>query len=187
MGVRGLEDAVAQRRGEEGLMSDPELKAMGTIAQALADLSEEQRRNVLLYVNARYGGQIAPRRSPINSQVATNVNVAQYETVGDFFDAVNPQTEADRVLAVSYWLQVVEQRTEIEAFEINKHLKNLGHTVSNITRALDSLIAQTPRLALQTSKSGSSKQARKKYKVTREGIKRMQSILAESNGDDKGG
>ena len=42
------------------------------------------------------------------------------------------------------------------------------------------MIDQTPRLILQTSKSGSAKQARKRYKVTREGVKRVQSMLAQN-------
>jgi hypothetical protein len=159
-------------------MDDPELKAMTTIAQALANLSDEQRRNVLLYLNARYGGRTVPRQPATTLIPAVEPTAEQHKNLGDFFDAVNPQTEADRVLTVSYWLQVVEGAEDFESFPVNKHLKNLGHPVSNITRALESLIAQTPRLVLQTSKTGSSKQARKKYKVTREGIKRVQAMLA---------
>jgi hypothetical protein len=152
---------------------------MGAIAHALADLSDEQRRNVLLYINARYGGQAALRLSATGTVTAAEPDSGQHKSLGDFFDAVNPQTEADRVLAVSYWLQVVEGAADFESFPVNKNLKNLGHAVSNITRALDTLMDQTPRLVLQTSKTGSSKQARKKYKVTREGIKRIQSMIAQ--------
>jgi hypothetical protein len=47
------------------------------------------------------------------------------------------------------------------------------------------MIAQTPRLILQTSKSGSSQQARKRYKVTREGVKRVQAMLNQQT--DGGG
>ncbi len=167
-------------------MNDPELKALSTIAAALADLTEEQTKNVLLYVNARYGG-VGSRTEgkPPANQVASS-EAGEYASLGDFFDAANPQTEADRVLVVSYWLQAVEGAADFEAFPVNKHLKNLGHSVSNITRAIDSLIDQTPRCMLQTGKSGSSQQARKKYKVTREGLKRVQSMLARVSrgGDD---
>jgi hypothetical protein len=167
-------------------MNDPELKAMGAIAQALADLSEEQRRNVLLYINVRYGEQTAPR-NPAGSGPTTESKVGQYESLGDFFDAVNPHTEADRVLAVSYWLQVVEGATDFESFPVNKELKNLGHPVSNITRAIETLVAQTPRLVIQIAKTGNAKQARKTYKVTREGIKRVQSMLGQGDGVQNGG
>ena len=167
-------------------MEDPELKAMGIITQALVNLSLEQRRNVLLYVNARYGEQAVPRRLATESESSIAPKPEEHGSLGDLFDAANPQMEADRVLTVIYWLQVVEGAADVEAFPVNKHLKNLGHPVSNITRAIESLIEQTPRLALQTSKSGSSKQARKKYKVTREGIKRVQSMLARNDGGSDG-
>jgi hypothetical protein len=169
-------------------MNDPELKALGEVTKALVDLTEEQRRNVLLYVNARYGGQVAPIRrqtNPAESEIAPGAST-QFASIGDLFDAVNPQTEAERVLAVAYWLQSVEGSADFESYPVNKHLKHLGHPVSNITRALDSMISQTPRLILQTSKSGSAKQARKRYKMTREGIKRVQSLIDQNSGDANG-
>jgi hypothetical protein len=64
---------------------------------------------------------------------------------------------------------------------VNKHLKHLGHPVSNITRAIDTMIDQTPRLILQTSKSGRAKQARKRYKVTRQGVKHVLAMLNQQN------
>lgn len=157
-------------------MNDPELKAIAAITNALADLKDDQRRNVLLYVSARYSAQLPPMRG----------RAANYKDAGDFFDAANPQTEAERVLAVAYWHQVIEAEESFEAFPISKQLKQLGHKVSNITRALDSLISQTPSLVLQIGKSGSAKQARKRYKITREGIKRVQAMFAQTNGDDNG-
>jgi len=171
-------------------MNDPELDALASVSKALAELTEEQRRNVLLYVNARYGGQFVPRASE-KSGVASEAGAGErgnreYASLGDFFDAADPQTEADRVLVVAYWMQVIEGAADFESFPVNKELKQLGHTVSNITRALDSLIGQTPRLILQTGKSGSTQQARKKYKVTREGTKRVQSMLAQNSGGESG-
>ena len=169
-------------------MNDPEIKAMGEVTKALADLSDEQRRNVLLYVNARYGGQLPARgrTSGTIDPIPAPAIAGQYANIGDFFDAANPQTEAERVLVVAYWVQVHDGAEDFESFPVNNHLKLMGQNVSNITRALDSMIGQTPRLILQTSKSGSAKQARKRYKVTREGIKRVQAMLAHINGDDNG-
>jgi hypothetical protein len=166
-------------------MIDPEIKAIGAITETLNNLSEEQRRNVLLYINARYAGQTVPRSST-TAPPTSGLGAEKFESLGDFFDALDPQTEADRVLAVGYWLQVVQGASDFESFPVNKELKNLGHTVSNITRALDTLISQTPRLVLQVSKTGSSKQSRKKYKITREGIKRVQATLEQDGGDNGG-
>jgi hypothetical protein len=171
----------------ETLVDDPELKALTKITEALADLDEDQRRNVLLYIRSRYG-ESSPRanfaRGSESSAAGTHElpNPEEYSDIGDFFDATDPQTEAERVLVGAYWVQVVEDRDDFESFQVNKHLKNLGHPVSNITRAFDSMMTQSPRLVIQTQKSGKSKQARKRYKITREGMKRVRSMLSESNG-----
>ena len=169
-------------------MDDPELVSLTQITKALAGLSEEQMHNVLLYVNARYGGRLraAPPGGGISSApVSTDeLDTEAYENMGDFFDATDPQTEADRVLVAAYWLQIIEETEDFAAINVNGHLKDLGHTVSNITRAFDSLINRSPRLARQIAKSGSAKQARKRYKVTREGIKRVKSMLAQPTGVD---
>jgi hypothetical protein len=166
-------------------MDDPELKAITVVTTALADLTEEQCRNVLLYVNARYGSRPLPpsrgRVSVENEETAPNGQ--QFDGVGDFFDSANPQTEAEKVLVVAYWMQVVEQAEDFESYPVNQQLKNLGHPVSNITRALDSMMGQAPRLVMQTSKSGTSKQARKRYKVTRVGTKRVQAMLTQATGE----
>jgi hypothetical protein len=166
-------------------MNDPELTAITEITNALAELSEEQRRNVLLYINARYGTVRAPRTA-MSSEESNGGEVREFATVGDLFDAADPETESDRVLVVGYWAQEVEGAVDFESYPLNKQLKQLGHPVSNITRALDSLAQQSPRLILQTSKSGNAKQARKRYKLTREGVKRIRAMLAPSV-DNAGG
>ena len=168
-------------------MNDPELKAIGEVTKALSDLSDEQRRNVLLYVNARYGSQSSQRdRVATVHSSRTLASEEEFATIGDFFDAANPRTEAERVLAVAYWVQVVEGEEGFESFVVNKQLKHLGHPVSNITRALDTMISQQPNLVQQTSKSGRAKQARKRYKVTHEGIKRVRAMISQTSGDDNG-
>jgi DNA-binding PadR family transcriptional regulator len=68
--------------------------------------------------------------------------------------------------------------TDVEAQRVNTELKQLGHGVSNITRAFDALKSQKPALIMQTRKEGTSKQARKKYKVTTEGKKAVERMLS---------
>lgn len=172
-------------------MDDPEIKAMTTIAKALDDLEDEQRGNVLLYINTRYGSSMPRQRHRGGDGRMYGGDGGQsdyapdeFDNIGEFFDAANPTTEADRVLVVGYWIQVIDGEEDFESAAVNKHLKNLGHTVSNITRAFDQAMGKTPRLVIQTSKSGSSKQARKKYKVTREGIKRVKKMLTQGGVED---
>jgi DNA-binding PadR family transcriptional regulator len=53
----------------------------------------------------------------------------------------------------------------------------MGYTVSNITRAFDSLMLQDPKYVIQVKKSGTSRQARKLYKLTHAGVKRVGEML----------
>lgn len=160
---------------------DPEAAALNTIIPTLTGLSDDQRRNVLVYINARFGSGSAPHRgSKLRVEGAAAGGGAsearEFDDLGDLWDAANPQTEPDRVLVVAYWKQVVEGADAFESQPVNAELKHLGGGVSNITRALEALIQSSPKLALQVAKSGKSKQARKRYKLTREGIRRVQAM-----------
>ena len=168
--------------------SDPELEALDTIIGTLEGLEEARRRNVLLYVNARYGGGAPAQRTsggPMTGSFAGEgtMSASEFTDLGDLFDRANPQSQPDRVLVVAYWKQVVEGAESFEAYPVSKELKHLGHGVTNITGALDALIRQSPKLVLQVAKSGKARQARKRYKVTREGIRRVQVMV---NGDQGG-
>lgn len=160
---------------------DPEVEALNTIIGTLEALEEGRRRNVLLYVNARYGARPPGSRASPDPAIATlpseDAANAAFANLGDLFDRANPQSQADRVLVVAYWKQMIEGAESFEAFPVSKELKHLGHGVKNITGALDSLIQQSPKLVLQVAKSGKTRQARKRYKVTREGIRRVQVMI----------
>jgi len=56
-------------------------------------------------------------------------------------------------------------------------LRHLGYAAGNITSALAQLIGGKPQLAIQTHKSGSSKQARKRYRLTNEGLRAVERLL----------
>src|SRR5260370_24539868 len=118
-------------------MDDPELKAITDVTKALSDLSEEQRRNVLVYVNARYGGarptSAGAHLAPSHAEADPSAH-AEFDSIGNFFDTADPKTEAERVLVAGYWKQVVEGAQDFESYPVNQQLKNLGHPVSNITR-----------------------------------------------------
>jgi hypothetical protein len=90
-------------------------------------------------------------------------------------------TDAEKLLVVSYWFQVVQGTTELESLTLNKELKNLGHPVGNITRAFAGLAQAVPRLVIQTRKTGSTRQARKRFKLTVEGIRRVGQLLGEAH------
>jgi hypothetical protein len=102
----------------------------------------------------------------------------------ELFDAADPKTDKDRALAAAYWAQICQSQTTFPAQTLNASLKDLGHGLSNITVALDGLKDEKPALILQLKKSGTSKQARKTYKLTVEGAKRVRQMLDHEYQDE---
>ncbi len=159
-----------------------ELKAMADIEAALKNLSDEERARVMQWAASRFRG---PGKSA--SKVVADDNEVQstelgkYGTLAEFYDAAAPETDADRALVAAYWYQFKEDASEVEAQKINRELKHLGHGVGNITRAFEALKSQKPALIMQTRKEGSTKQARKRYKVTTEGKRAVERMIARNH------
>lgn len=109
----------------------------------------------------------------------TNLPTAdsQFSSFGELFDAAQSETQADNVLIAAYWLQFIQQNSDLTGFAINSELKHIGHEASNVTASLSQLMDRRPALVVQTRKSGKTKQARKKYRLTEAGIKEVQAML----------
>lgn len=171
---------------------DLEIEAMSAIAKALGTLEKDAVVRVLHWASERYG--VAPsmpthhttveRAQSANAvpqqKVNGTVEVAVYSDFHELFDAANPSTSVEKALVAGYWFQVLKGQEDLDSQQLNKELKNLGHPSTNITRDLDSLINKTPRHVMQIRKDGSTRQARKKYKLTREGIKAVDRMLNPS-------
>jgi len=169
------------------LEQDNELSAMATVVAILSGLEEDSRFRVLRYAAERFK-LVEPIRA---STPAADEDVASSapstDSFGDFatlFDAANPPSGSLRALVAGYWFQVCLGQGEFDGQSLNNELKNLGHPSKNITSDLTSLMNQNPRLAMQLRKSGRSQQARKTYKLTIEGIRRVKSLLS---GNDMSG
>jgi hypothetical protein len=168
-----------------------ELDAMRKISEALDTLQDEAARVRVLrwavdaYANTR---ALPPRAGGVESsfveEFAGSVS-RDYATAGELVEAADPATTADRVLAVAYWLHSVKGEQDFTSQAVNDELKNMGHGVKNITDALTKLIARKPALARQTRKSGTAKQARKRYALTDAGRKRIEVLLAEARRADE--
>jgi hypothetical protein len=159
---------------------DAEIAAMDTIARALAPLEEHARTRVIAWAAGRFGAALLPKgASPVGSQLSPALDSprTEFETFAELFDATDPQTEKDKVLVAAYWAQVCQGQPMFPSQTLNSSLKDLGHGVSNITSCLDTLKDEKPALALQLKKSGTSKQARKTYKLTQEGAKRVRQMI----------
>lgn len=157
-------------------MSDPdaEFAAMQSVFSALDPLDEEAQARVINYVSSRLGVVGATKgQSPssrFDEELDADSDAEKFEEFGELFDALDPSTDAERALAAAYWSCVYEEEESFDSQSLNKMLKNLGHGVSNITRALGTLTGQKPAPIIQTRKSGTSQQARKVFKITRAGI-----------------
>jgi len=167
------------------LTTDPlaELAAMTEIAKALQLLDPESIRRVLQWAADRFGASVKSAPPPITgSATVSNENKPElqaqtegvsptYPNIADLYTAANPKGDSEKALVVAYWVQTNTNQSDFDAATINKELKHLGFGVGNITTALGSLSTRKPTLVIQTRKSGSSQQARKRYRLTTEGIK----------------
>jgi hypothetical protein len=159
---------------------DSEIQAMGQIADALEPLDTEARRRVLKWAAERY----QPRAALPTPEAPTNLTLqmstpSSFLSVHQLFDAAAPESGVQKVLVVAYWFQVIQGHADWDAQTINTELKQMGHPSSNITRDFDVLMSRTPRMVMQVRKQGTTKQARKLYTLTREGIKVVEEQLSK--------
>jgi hypothetical protein len=166
---------------EEAFMDDAEVTAMSQVLKALAPLEEDAAHRVLRWACERFSLTVGRKHPPSLAgagQDAETSEARQFSDLPSLFAAADPATEADKVLVASYWFQVCQNNESLDGLRINRELKHLGHPVTNVTRAFDSLMSRQPKLAMQIRKSGPSRQARKQYRLTHEGVRRVQEMLA---------
>ena len=152
---------------------DLELDAMASVTTALKELDEQTAARVLRWALDRFHVSTKENKEA-NGEEEPGLNFKELPVL---YDAANPTTDAEKTLVVGYWLQQIEENENFDAQSVNSKLKHLGHRVGNITRAFDALKDENPRLVLQIEKSGSTKQARKKFKLTVEGIRKVKNML----------
>ena len=166
--------------------TDPmaELTAMTEIAKALQPLDSNSVRRVLIWAADRFDANGSLGDSEADSSTSDGGGSSQdYSSldeltdVADLFSRASPRNDPEKALLVAYWFQKLNGQADFDSATINKELKHLGHGVSNITAALGSLSSRKPQLVIQTRKSGSSQQARKRYKLTNEGLKQVERMI----------
>lgn len=174
-------------------MGDPEIDAMSAVATALADLEEESRDRVLRWAADRYGVAVSPVARRVNgigsepgASSVTEEEIAEeapdYQHFAELFAAASPKSNEDKALVAAYWVQVHEAHDSWASRLLNAELKNLGHSIPNITDALSSNMKKKPQRVIQLKKSGNSRQANKTYKVTHEGLAYVQGMLHGESG-----
>jgi hypothetical protein len=169
--------------------TDPmvELTAMTDVAKSLQPLDSEAIRRVIAWAADRFGvaatlpaAKKAGTTTPGDMEddaAAAEQPTSTFEDIADLYSCTDPKNDAEKALVVAYWFQKLGGEPDFDSARINRELKHLGHGVSNITAALTSLMSKKPQLVIQTRKSGSSQQARKRYKLTNEGLKHVDRML----------
>jgi hypothetical protein len=91
-----------------------------------------------------------------------------------------PETMAERALLGAYVLARGRPDRTVTSQAINAELKRNGLPVPNITRAIESNLRARPPLMVQKKKMGTTRQARKQYALTQEGVDLVESKLGGS-------
>lgn len=164
---------------------------MGAVAAALEPLADDERARVLRWARSRYSAASQEQDDDEQDDDAPDqvahggtgkpgaTGVQEFSEFADLYDAANPRSQEDRALLAAYWLQVAEgSNAGVQSQSVNSLLKDMGHGIANVTSALSGLMAERPNSVMQTRKSGSTRQARKTYKVTLAGINRVKQMLA---------
>src|SRR6266581_1516709 len=97
---------------------DPEITAMGTIAEALADLDTDAQTRVLHWAARRFNVSLPSAERPLTGGRRGLRNGAEgldtdgnedavFQDFVDLFDGAGPRTEAERALVGAYWFQIV--------------------------------------------------------------------------------
>ena len=161
---------------------DPELNVLSTISSLLVDLPEESQTRIVTWITSRFGAPGALTMLPRRGEGADPADQGrEFSDVATLFVAANPSTGSEKALTVGFWLQECLHHEEWEGFAINSELKHLGHGLKNVTDALNALIDHRPQLVVQLRKSGKTKQARKRYKLTGEGVRKVRQMVSSAS------
>lgn len=173
---------------EQDVKTDPmkQLEVMKTVAEALSGIDPESASRVIRWASELFGrtsGRRPASDSAALAQGETEVGAGKtFPDLASLFAAAAPSDGPERALVVGYWHQVIQKQEDLDAQAINAELKHLGHQLSNVTSTLGLLMKQKPAMVVQVRKAGSTRQARKKYRLTTEGIKRVNEMLAAGQG-----
>lgn len=101
----------------------------------------------------------------------------QVQQVGALVEQWRPETMAERALLGAYVLSKGRPDRTVTSQAINAELKRNGLPVPNITRAIESNLRSRPPLMTQKKKMGTTRQARKQYAITQEGVDHVEGRL----------
>jgi hypothetical protein len=163
-----------------------DVRAMGELAALFATLEEDDVQRVLRWANEKYRtrtstagssggfGVSAPPQTSLESEPQI------FADLPALMDATKPTNGLERILVSAYYNQIVKGEGDFDSQSVNTQLKHLGYPSANITRDMVRLVDRTPKLVIQTRKEGSTQQARKRFRLTVEGIKTVDAMLKKN-------
>jgi len=157
-----------------------EAQAIAEVDAALESLEPVEAVRVLRWAGDKYGGA-TPDAGKGNGQGGSG---GGFSEISDLVTEASPSSQYERVLVATYWFQEVQGQADVTGQQVNSELNNLGHKVANITEAFTNLMNRKPALVVQTGKSGTSRQARKRYKLTTAGKNKVKRMLAGTDDDE---
>jgi DNA-binding MarR family transcriptional regulator len=95
----------------------------------------------------------------------------EHDTFQDLFFSSNAKTITAKILLAAAYLQEKKNIKEFGSSDVNALLKKIGQLVPNISASINNLMMKKPPLLIQTGKLGNSKQSRRTYSVTEEGLR----------------
>jgi hypothetical protein len=173
---------------------DPELHAMSLVFEALKNLDNGQRRRILGWVKDRLEATAAPTvegeaaamttapqalipPAPAAPKPPAKKDLANFETALDLFSESSAKKSTSKVLLMAAYLQERHNYKEISSYDINFRLKRIGHGVTNISSLINGILKRKPHLLIQVDAENLPKQARRKFRVTVEGLTVARSFL----------
>jgi hypothetical protein len=160
------------------MSGDGEITAMTDVAKALEGLDEAARFRVLNWANSRFG-RLSGKETGTAPMFTAVEDRVEFQSLAELFDAADPKTDKEKALISAYWTQVCQGQPNFASQTINSSLKDLGHGVANITVSLSQLKDEEPVLIHQIKKAGTSQQARKTYRLTEEGARRVRKMITK--------
>jgi len=178
---------------------DPEIVAMNKVLDSLKNLDNGGRKRIIHWLKNRFGlaegktpHQLTPPAS-VNKQTKTQPIVKEepgtaaiplkkreikhYDTVLDLFSESRVKKSISKILLMAAYLQERHHFKEITTYDINFRLKRIKHEVTNISSIINGILKKKPQLLAEIKTEGQGKHARRKFKVTDEGLKVARSYL----------
>jgi hypothetical protein len=169
-------DAGTKIRVIQWLISKYELNSQTSVSNG-APKSISQNKNEMRVVDQETSVSENEETLVAVPQPKQNNEIENFETVGDLFAATSPTSDWEKALVVATYLQLKDGFSDFTGFDVNKELKHLGHGVQNITRPIQVCIDKKPQLIIQLRKEGKTRQAKKKFKVSAEGLKIVKGMI----------